>query len=420
MKQGSHQGGETMDAEQILDRLEDPTALEALHRQSPKDFRRALAAARAIRPDEIVLRVWEARLAPGQTKAPGLRELVPALAIALGGGLLVRVPAFWLDMEWYYPRFAPLWVILGLALYFWREGRERGRLTAGLPLAALAGALAGLLPGDGDSVAMALIHLPILYWVFLGFVFTGPAWRGTEARLRFLRYNGELLILGSLVALGGGVFSAITIALFELTTPGSAEWYARNIGVVGAAAVPLAATILYDKVFHRHTGIASMLARIFAPLFLAMTCTYLVTALVGGQNPFVDRTFLITVNGLLVVVLGMALLSTAERGGDDAVGWVDHINLALLAVTLLIDLLALSAIVFRLASFGFTPNRVVVLGANLFILAHLALLFRAQLGFVRGGTGVDACRRAATGFLPAYGLWAAIVCLILPLVFRFT
>jgi hypothetical protein len=62
---------------------------------------------------------------------------------------------------------------------------------------------------------MALIHLPILCWVFLGFVFTGSSWRETEPRIRFLRYNGELLILGSLVALGGMVLSAITVALFK-------------------------------------------------------------------------------------------------------------------------------------------------------------------------------------------------------------
>jgi hypothetical protein len=143
-------------------------------------------------------------------------------------------------------------------------------------------------------------------------------------------------------------------------------------------------------------------------------------AFLGGHNPFVDRSFLITVNGLLVVVLSMAVLSISERGEDDMVRWVDHINLALLAVTLLIDVLALSAIVFRLASYGFTPNRVVVLGANVVILAHLALICRAHLGFVRGTVGVEGIRRAAAGFLPAYAAWATIVSFILPFIFRFS
>jgi ABC-type multidrug transport system fused ATPase/permease subunit len=407
-----------MDRDQILERLDDPIALETLYRESPRAFHRALMKAREARPDEIVLRVWEARLADGERTASGLRALIPAIAIALCCALLVRLPAVWLGAGWYYPRFAPMWILLGLAFYFWLERRDRSRLIAGLLLAAFVSAFASLLPGSTDSVVMALIHLPILFWVFLGFVFTGSSWRETEPRIRFLRYNGELLILGSLVALGGIVFSAITVALFDRISDGAEDWYFANIGVMGAAAVPIAGTYLYDKVFRRHTGIPSVLARVFAPLFLAMTVIYLLTAFLSGQNPFVDRSFLITVNGLLVMVLGMAVLSIAERGGDEEVRWVDAVYLALLMVTLLIDLLALSAIVFRLASYGFTPNRVVVLGANVAILVHLILVCHAHLGFVRGTAGLEGSRRAAAGFLPAYAAWAMIVCFVLPFIFR--
>jgi hypothetical protein len=407
-----------VNANRILERLDDPVALETLYRESPRAFRRALMEARETRPDEIVLRVWAARLAEGGETESGRHGLVPAVAIALGSGLLVRLPAAWLGEKWYYPRFAPMCVLLGLALYFWLQRRDRRRLIGGLLLTAFASAFVSLLPGYTDSVVMALIHLPILCWAFLGFAFAGPSWRETEPRIRFLRYNGELLILGSLVALGGLVFSGLTVALFNLVSEGAEKWYAANVGVMGAAAVPIAGTYLYDRVFRRRTGIASALARVFAPLFLAMTGVYLLTALLGGQNPFVDRSFLITVNGLLVVVLGMAVLSIAEGGEDDGVGWVARINLALLAVTLLIDLWALSAIVFRLASYGFTPNRVVVLGANVVILVHLVLVCRAQLGFVRGTAGVEQSRRAAAGYLPVYAAWALVVCFVLPFVFR--
>jgi hypothetical protein len=189
---------------------------------------------------------------------------------------------------------------------------------------------------------------------------------------------------------------------------------------MGAAAVPMAGTYLYRTVFRRHTGIPPVLARIFAPLFLVMTVIYLLMAFLGGQNPFVDRSFLITVNGLLAVVLSMAVLSIAERGDDDVVLWSDHINLALLAVTVLIDVLALSAIVFRLASYGFSPNRVVVLGANVVILAHLALVGRAHIGLARRTAGVEELRRAAVGFLPVYAAWAVVVCFVVPLIFQFS
>ncbi|MDH5284759.1 MAG: hypothetical protein OEW80_12840, partial [Gemmatimonadota bacterium] len=306
------------------------------------------------------------------------------------------------------------------AAYFWFEKRGRGVLIAGLALPTIVTAYATMLPGFTDSVVMALIHLPILFWALLGFVFTGASWRDPQPRIHYLRYNGELLILTSLVGLGGMVFSGITVALFQLVSKDSAEWYFQNVGVMGAAAVPVAATYLYDVVFRRRTGIASVLARVFAPLFLVMTATYLVGAYLSGQNPFVDRQFLITFNGLLLVVLGMTVFSIVERGEQAAVGWVDYVNVALLMVTLVIDVIALSAILFRLTSYGFTPNRVVVLGANLVIMTHLAWTCLAYIGLIRGKAGADGVRQAVVGYLPVYVGWAVLVAFILPLVFRFT
>jgi hypothetical protein len=407
-------------AARILECLEAPKALEALYRQDPESFRDSFNAVMQAAPDSATVRVWAARLeyrAPAG--GPARQRLGWALMIGLSVGALIRLPAVWLGEEWYYPRVAPSLVLLALAAYFWVEHRERYRLSASLVLAAGVIAYTALLPEYTDSVVMALIHLPILCWAFLGLVFTGPAWRESEPRIRFLRYNGELLILASLVGLGGIVFSGITVALFELVAKDSAEWYAQNVGVIGAAAVPVAATYLYDVVFNRRTGIASVLARVFAPLFLVMTGSYLVVALLGGQNPFVDRSFLIIVNGLLLVVLGMTVFSIAERGEQAEVGWIDYINVALLVVTLVIDLIALSAILFRLSSYGLTPNRVVVLGANLVVMTHLWWTCRASVGFIRGKSGPGAVRQAVSGYLPVYVGWAVLVAVILPLVFRF-
>ncbi|MDH4131363.1 MAG: hypothetical protein OEW17_09060 [Gemmatimonadota bacterium] len=408
-------------SQRILETLDDPGGLEALYRQDPESFRDSLEEATRAAPDSITLRVWGARLQYSEpARGADRRRIWSAIGICVAVGALVRIPALWLGDEWYYPRLAPSLVLLALAAYFWLEKRGRGVLIAGLALTTIVTAYATMLPGFTDSVVMALIHLPILFWALLGFVFTGASWRDPQPRIHYLRYNGELLILTSLVGLGGMVFSGITVALFQLVSKDSAEWYFQNVGVMGAAAVPVAATYLYDVVFRRRTGIASVLARVFAPLFLVMTATYLVGAYLSGQNPFVDRQFLITFNGLLLVVLGMTVFSIVERGEQAAVGWVDYVNVALLMVTLVIDVIALSAILFRLTSYGFTPNRVVVLGANLVIMTHLAWTCLAYIGLIRGKAGADGVRQAVVGYLPVYVGWAVLVAFILPLVFRFT
>jgi hypothetical protein len=85
-----------VNADQILEHLDDPPALEALYRGSPVAFRDALEEALSTRPDDVVLRVWAARLAEPPRKELPTRGLGLALAIGLGSGLLVRLPAVWL------------------------------------------------------------------------------------------------------------------------------------------------------------------------------------------------------------------------------------------------------------------------------------------------------------------------------------
>jgi hypothetical protein len=406
-------------ARRILELLDQPQELEALYRQDPQSFGDSFGQAFREVPDSTILRVWRARLEYSDPAgaADRLRTWY-VVVIGLSLAALVRIPAIWLGAEWYYPRLAPSLALLALAAYFWLEHPRRRGLIAGLVMGVIAAIFTGVLPGYTDSVVMALIHLPILVWAYLGFVFTGEAWRDAEARVRFVRYNGELLILSSLVGLGGIVFSGITVALFKLVLENPGKWYAENVGVVGAAGVPLAGTYLYDVVFRRRTGIASVLARVFAPFFLVMTATYLGVAFLGGRNPFVDRNFLITFNGLLLVVLGMTVFSIVERRERVEVEWIDYVNAALLAVTLVIDLIALSAILFRLTSYGITPNRLVVLGANLIIMIHLAWMCRAYIVLIRRKSGVAGIRQAVVGYLPVYVGWAALVTFVLPFLFR--
>ncbi len=114
-----------------------------------------------------------------------------------------------------------------------------------------------------------------------------------------------------------------------------------------------------------------------------------------------------------------ASLEIVERDADSPTGLVDTINVALAGVTLVINAIALAAIVFRLASYGFTPNRVAVLGANLVIMGHLARICWAYLGVVRRKAGFATMRPIVAGYLPVYAVWAGLVTFLLPLLFKF-
>jgi hypothetical protein len=409
-----------MDVQDLLTRIDQPEELESLYRRNPAAFRKALHDAHQIQPGLPVLAVWKARLDYKPAPRAGMDGLKRVLLLALAGGTVLRIATLLKEPDWVMPRLAPLLILLGLSSYFWAERRNH---SLGLMLGIAAGisAIWALwLPGEGDSVQLSLAHLPLVWWSLLGLSHAGLCWQKPEQQLSFLRFNGELLILGSLVASGAAVFSALTIGLFMLLIDQAGDWYANNVGVYLILLVPLMACWLYDQVFARSTGIPTMLVRIFAPLFLIMGSLFLLAALLMGKSPFLDRDFLIVVNGLLLIVMAMTMISIAERDARDQLRWQDWVHTGLLILTLLIDLLALSSIAFRLASWGFTPNRLVVLGMNLVLLPHLVRLAMGHVAFLRGRSGMERIHAVAGAWLPVYALWALLVTVVLPLLFRFS
>jgi ABC-type uncharacterized transport system permease subunit len=89
-------------------------------------------------------------------------------------------------------------------------------------------------------------------------------------------------------------------------------------------------------------------------------------------------------------------------------------------LALIANVIALSAIIFRLSSFGFTPNRVAVLGANLLIFIHLASISFQLIKSLQPNGDIEKVEEAIVRFLPVYSVWTGIVVFVFPLVFHFT
>jgi hypothetical protein len=117
----------------ILEHLDDPERLEGLFREDPEAFRDSLDQALEAGGDSVLLRAWQARLeyrepAGGPAHRQGLWR---AIGIGLVAGALIRLPATWLTEEWYYQRYAPLWIVLSLAAYFLIRRPGRALIIAG-------------------------------------------------------------------------------------------------------------------------------------------------------------------------------------------------------------------------------------------------------------------------------------------------
>lgn len=72
---------------------------------------------------------------------------------------------------------------------------------------------------------------------------------------------------------------------------------------------------------------------------------------------------------------------------------------------------------FRLTSYGITPNRLAVLGVNILIFANLLWIMISYLRYLQNKSGPEAIQDAITKYLPVYGLWAAFVIFTFPIIF---
>ena len=187
----------------------------------------------------------------------------------------------------------------------------------------------------------------------------------------------------------------------------------------GAAGAVLVASWLVEAKQSVIENMAPVLTRLFTPLFAALLLTFLGTVLWTGRGIDISRNVLIAFDLLLVVVLGLLLYSVSARDPQSPPGTFDVVQVVLVISALLADAVALWAIAARISEFGFSPNRVAALGENLILLVNLAWAAVLYIRFLRGRGSFASVERWLTNYIPVYVVWAAIVVIVFPPVFRY-
>jgi len=165
--------------------------------------------------------------------------------------------------------------------------------------------------------------------------------------------------------------------------------------------------------------VSPVIAKIFSPLVLVMLVIYLGAIVYAGKDPYNDREFLLIFNALLVGVMAIIFFSVAESSKTSKTG-LDHWVLFMLSiVTILVNSIALSAILFRISAWGLTPNRAAVLGGNMLILVNLLLVTSQLLRVLTRKADLSAVGKAIALYLPVYFFWSAVVTFLFPFLFGF-
>lgn len=408
--------------DEILAFLNDPGQLEKMYRSDKALFKKEFDA---LYPDIIgnpVAETWNERLnfeADSISWGNG-KELFIIIAASLLAGLIAKIPAiFSLDEEFFYPRNIGFVLFPILAAYFSWKNKLSGQKIAFIAAAMLAGLLfinSRPLP-ETDTLILSCIHLVLFLWAMTGFAFVGGIKNFSRRRLEYLKYNGDLVVMTTLILIAGGLMSAVTIGLFDLIGFKIEEFYFTYFGIFGVAAAPILATYLTQTNPQLVGKVSPVIAKIFSPLVLVMLLVFLGAMIMSGKDPYNDREFLIIFNALLVGVMAIIFFSVAESSKGNKSRADIWILILLSVVTIIVNSIALSAILFRISEWGITPNRAAVLGANILILINLILVTAQLYKHLTKKTDPEEIGNAIARYLPVYVIWTVIVTFVFPFLF---
>lgn len=411
--------------ERILHHLDDPIALEKLYQENKLEFKHAFQELPSSIKDQPLIQAWNARLSYSTKDA--IFQYKPeiifiAICIALAGTLAKLPDIFGWELDLFYQRNIGFIVFPVLASYFlWKQKLKFNRWLAPCIVFIISALYINFLPvnSKSDTLVLACLHLPFLLWSVWGFTSLGENPNNQFLRIEFLKFNGNLVIMAGLLLIAGFLFTAITFGLFNLIGLNIEGFYTKFVIIWGLPTIPILATYLVKNNPNLVNRISPLIAKIFTPLVLITLISFLLAMGINQKNPYNDREFLILFNVMLVAVLAIILFSTTESSQSNSNRVSRILLFALSIVSILVNTIAVSAIVFRLTEYGVSPNRMAVLISNLLIFANLILVSTRLFKAINNENLMEEVNLSIAKFLPIYSLWTAIVVYVFPILFGF-
>jgi hypothetical protein len=411
--------------EELLSNLDNPGQLERLYRTDKSTFKRVFNALYPELENKPLAGFWNERLnfAREELSWGSTKELIFVIIAAALAGVIAKLPALaHIDEEFFYPRNIGFIIFPILTAYFaWKNKLSTGKIAfaAGTILVGLI--FINSLPDvkKSDTLILSCVHVGLLLWSILGFTFVGGIKNNDEKRIGFLKFNGDLVVITTLIVIAGAILSGITIGLFSMIGFNIEKFYFENIVVFALPAAPIIGTYLTQTNPQLVGKVSPVIAKIFSPLVLVMLVIYLVAMVYSGKDPYNDREFLLIFNALLIGVMAIIFFSVAGTSGKTKSRAETWVLLLLSLVTILVNGIALSAIIFRIAEWGITPNRAAVLGGNVLILINLLLVTVQLFRVVIKEAPITGVGKTISRYLPVYFIWTIIVTFIFPFLFGF-
>ena len=408
--------------ELIQQNVSNSKELEKLYQSQPQQFKSAFLSNLNDLPNVPLIEFWKERLNfTAEKKVLFPKDILIVLLILIGiSGIIAKLP-IWLSLapEFYFQRNIGLILFPAVTAFFLYKNKSSNTSIAAFSLLLiLIAVFINLLPANQQSqtLMIACMYLPFLLWSISGVAAAGNSINKRENWISYLQMNGDWIVMSAILSITGGIITGITVGLFELIQVKLEIILSQHLLYWALPAIPIIALILVNQFPNLINRVAPTIANIFSPLVLVVLIAYLTTLLLTGKNPYNNRDFLILFNVMLMGVMALILFASGNK--HESTNSFIHFNLTALSwVAIAINLIAVSAIVFRIVQWGFTPNRVTVLGSNILILIHLIWVSLALTKQIKGKKNTTAIHNAIALFIPAYMVWAAINIFIFPFLF---
>ena len=348
-------------------------------------------------------------------------ELIVLIILIFISGAIAKVPfLFNIDPELFYPRnigtivFPTLITYLSLRykfnLYIW---------LIYLVISFITIIFLNLIPGGDniDTFFLSSTHSLFFLLSICGLAFIGGIRGNNNKRVDFLHYCGDLIIMSGLLLISGGLFTAITIGLFQLIGFHIQDFYFENVVVWGLPAIPLVASYLIFNNEDLVSKISPIIAKIFTPFVFLILFIFSFTIIFSDKNILVDRELLLMFNIIIIAVLALILFSLSHISSSNKFQFVLLFCLSLVSIT--DNLIVLFAISSRLLEFGITPNRLALTGLNLLVSFHLIIISKQLLLLILKKANTNNVLNSIVSYLPIYVIWTSVVIFLFPIIFNF-
>lgn len=408
--------------DEIRKQINNPEKLETLFRENnKKDFSKAILEILEQEPENILLKAWKERLFYNPDKAAPAISVFHLVGLCLLASMLAQL--YRIDEVIFYQNISFI-IFLPIATFFIIKNKIHGKKLLSLIVATLAliylcnsGTYFNIdeyfnVSRFKDTSNLIILHTPLLLISLLRLIYTQKI--DQKGNLKFIAYLGELIIYTAIILFGGIILTVITLNLILLLKYPPVEKIMEIMISCGTASAPVVATYLCSEVIKFR--ISSIIARIFSPLLLIVLASFLVLLALDPMVVINNRESLLIFNIVLISVFSISVFSIIQNSAHDKITIADKSNLVLVFLTILMNLFLLSGIVVRLNQYGFTPNRLAVLGSNLLIFIHLCLIFKSYIQMIRTNDSSEV-HATVSRYLNVYFIWGLIVVLLFPIIF---